>query len=372
MNILILARGIPKNKFLDNGLFEYQQANKIKSSDYKIIYVAFDFSLKSVIKNRLIGIKKQSEKDIDYYDIILPLSFLPLNIRFFFVNRIFKKILYEKKFKIDLIHAHFYVMGYYAKKIYNIYNINYIITEHSSNLIKLNKKNKNIIDYAYSKAKTIIAVSPYLKNIINKLGYKECMYIPNMINSRLFNIDKNKNEEDFEFICIGKLDYNKNISSVISAFIEFNKIVKNIKLKIVGDGPEFKKLKKMSKTNGSIEFFGYCKTETVAYHLKKSHCLISASYVETFGVVIVEALMCGIPVIASKSGGPNYIINESNGILLESNNIQNIVQAMKSIYLNYSKYCSKDIREHTIELYSESNIIIKIRNMYKEIIQKYD
>ncbi|HCD3977832.1 TPA: glycosyltransferase family 4 protein, partial [Enterobacter hormaechei] len=107
--------------------------------------------------------------------------------------------------------------------------------------------------------------------------------------------------------------------------LAFDKIKENyniaFQLKIIGDGPDLDTLKEMIEQKGlksNIEMLGEQSKDEIAYHMGQSDVFILLSRVETFGVVFIEALASGLFCIATKSGGPEFIIkNDMLGELLE-------------------------------------------------------
>ncbi|WP_057057400.1 glycosyltransferase [Enterobacter cloacae] len=108
--------------------------------------------------------------------------------------------------------------------------------------------------------------------------------------------------------------------------LAFDKIKENyniaFQLKIIGDGPDLDTLKEMIEQKGlksNIEMLGEQSKDEIAYHMGQSDVFILLSRVETFGVVFIEALASGLFCIATKSGGPEFIIkNDMLGELLEN------------------------------------------------------
>ena len=101
--------------------------------------------------------------------------------------------------------------------------------------------------------------------------------------------------------------------------------------------------------------------------LQNSDAFVLSSEYETFGVVLIEAMSCGLPVISTKCGGPeSIIINDKLGLLVEKNNVNALSNGMNDI-LN-KKYDSQDIREYVIGSFSQIAIANKLKVVYKEII----
>ena len=104
--------------------------------------------------------------------------------------------------------------------------------------------------------------------------------------------------------------------------------------------------------------------------MKSCDCFVLASEHETFGVVYIEALACGKPVIGTYNGGADDIIKDYNGIIIEKNNIGKLKDALIQMKNDYRTYDENEIREKTILSYSEEVLVGKLKGVYKEIYER--
>jgi glycosyltransferase involved in cell wall biosynthesis len=166
----------------------------------------------------------------------------------------------------------------------------------------------------------------------------------------------------FKFVFVGSLIVQKGIYELLDSFIHLLKEYSNIELYFIGDGIEKKRLiaKSSSYINKSIFFLGSISNEEVIKELSLMECLVLPSYQEGFGRVIIEMMSLGKPVISTYSGGPEYIINKSNGILIDSKNTNQLKSAMSRIIEDYSKYESNKIYNYIKENYDLKNQTRKV------------
>ena len=102
--------------------------------------------------------------------------------------------------------------------------------------------------------------------------------------------------------------------------------------------------------------------------LRDHDALVLSSDVETFGVVLVEAMTVGLPVIATKCGGPESIVLPETGILIETNNSTELYTAMKNIIDKYDEFDSIKIREIALKSYSDNAYGNNIREAINSVI----
>jgi glycosyltransferase involved in cell wall biosynthesis len=117
-----------------------------------------------------------------------------------------------------------------------------------------------------------------------------------------------------------------------------------------------------------VIFLGKLSHENVKKEMMKCNVFVLSSLTETFGVVLIEALSCGKPVISTKSGGPDDIITRDNGILITVNDDQDLSKAMREIYDNYHLYNSNKIRQDCLNKYGSNAITDQLINLYNEVL----
>lgn len=283
----------------------------------------------------------------------------------------------------DIIHAHNCLFsGVVALKIKERHNIPYIITEQSSLYAKGlvsglgNKLTKEVL----INADTITVVSKsHGKRLEDMFGADAYPNFPifNIIDERFENKEiklkgDNKINETFTFLSIGNLDHNKNHTDLLKAFASKFRDNSKVKLKIGGDGPLKKQLQKQINELHLIEqvlLIGPLSRDKVFWEMQNCNVFVLPSIVETFGVVLIEALALGKPTVATKCGGPEDIVNEKNGMLVPIKDVAALAEAMFSIYVNIGKYDARLIRNDCLERFGKDAFVKRIRNIYSNILE---
>ncbi len=375
MYILIVSRGYPTEKYKMNGIFEFDQAKALAEAGCKVVYAAVD--VRSIRRWRKWGIEHRKIDGIEVYAINLPGGRIPKKILEFMkitgLKILYNKILAEQG-KPDLMHAHFVGMGYIASKLKESFKIPLVITEHLSSMMNPDL-GKNILEKAskaYSKADALVTVSPALQEVIKKRFNKEAIYIPNIVDTKLFSYTSSKEDDEiFRFISIGGLIVRKRMDLTIEAFARAFEENDKVKLTIIGEGPERKKLECMINKydiGHKVKLLGLQSRQVIADHLKKSDCFVLPSQAETFGVVYIEALASGVPVIATKCGGPEGFVNEKNGLMVDVDNFDQLTQAMYYMYNNIDKYDRRCIAIEAEEKFSPETIAQEIIKIYSSCL----
>ena len=311
-------------------------------------------------------------KDYNYFP-KNPLMFKSFNKR---MDKLYKEIV-KKEGKVDIIHAHSAFWGGIAATfISQKYNIPLVITEHSSlKYAKYTKESyKKYIFEAYEKADFLIAVGNGLKNELQEYVNRPIEVVNNMVDLELFNIDQNindensKDDEEFKFFSCGFLEDGKGMDCLIKAFTKSFK-GKKVTLRIGADGSlklALKKLIEELEMDEQIKLLGALLREEVSKEMKDCDVFVLASEHETFGVVYIEALASGKPVIGADNGGAEDIISEDNGIIAKKKNVEDLSKALIKIKDNYEIYDKYKIREKTIFSYSEKVLVEKLKGVYKK------
>lgn len=103
--------------------------------------------------------------------------------------------------------------------------------------------------------------------------------------------------------------------------------------------------------------------------ISASDAFVLASRKETFGVVFIEAMAKGLPVIATPCGGPEEFVDQENGLLVPCDYVDELADALKYMHKNINEYNRDKIRESTLKKFSETSIAHKIENLYIHILE---
>ena len=197
----------------------------------------------------------------------------------------------------------------------------------------------------------------------------------NGININKFQrINKKKNNKNYVIGYAGRIAKNKGIDILLEAVEQLIKKYPKIKLVIAGSD-EHKYLKKVElfiKNNGltgNVEYVGYL-NDMKTFYDKLDLFVLPSVVSEAFGLVLCEAMYCGLPVITTDSGAQKEIIdNEINGLIVQKNDVNSLIDAIERIYFDreFAIYLGKNAKKKVEENFTIKQCVINILYIYGKI-----
>lgn len=295
-----------------------------------------------------------------------------------------------KQEKPDILHIHVWnpASCRHAFLAGNNTNTPIVTTEHDP--FKLSFLKNLFKKYTLKSVKKIITVSTENQQTLKQLYPKhqeKIAVIHNGIdftwwNSQLLSFNKldrktikeelfHAKEDTLIITTIAALHERKGINYAIDALKPLTEQYPNIKLVIIGNGPEKenlqKQINKLKLTSNAI-LLG--KQSNIPYLLKSSDIFLLPSKREAFGLVNLEAMFCGLPVVASKVGGiPEIIAHKKTGILVPAQNPQAITEALNQLISNpqLRKLIGENGQRHAISTFNAHKMAKAYQEIYQEI-----
>lgn len=384
MKVIFVTRGWPTKKDPMMGNYEAVQARALAKRGVDVTVVNLtNKSLAHFFENRKIN--KREEDGITIVTTQVLVTEIPrvrqtknnsLDLRLK-QETFLKAYEYYRRLKgdADVIHAHFVIHAHICKRVLQKYHIPFVITEHWSkmNYASLDKSVLKRCE-AYQWADKVICVSKALSDSLKtKLGV-DSIVINNMVSDKFFDqaplIQDSKERVFFKLVSIGSLVHIKGYDLIINALQNCNYREK-CQLSIIGGGPEEANLQALieqCQLQDRVFLLGTKTPEEVSSLIMESDCFILASRRETFGIVYIEAMAKGKPVIATICGGPESFVNESNGILIPVEDVDATANAIDYMVENLDKFDGSAIREFCYNNFSEESITQQIVAVYQEVI----
>lgn len=300
--------------------------------------------------------------------------------------RLYRK--YEKqagKPEMILVHSVTWA-GYAASMISERAGIPYVIVEHRSFFVWSTEEAREMVrpyyipffEKAYSGCSKLVLVSESLLT-----GLKELMpwieekttVIPNMIREDMFLPPAEPRERDpFTFLWAGRLEHVKGLDILLEAVkILKDKTAGNFTVRLAGKGslrPELELLAERLGVDDRVHFLGRISREDMQREMQRANCFVLPSRYEAFGAVLIEAMATGMPVIATRSGGPDSIVTGETGVLIDSENSEQLAGAMVTMIKNHLSFPARKIRSRVMKQYGQTSVMNQYNQLFINILEK--
>lgn len=279
----------------------------------------------------------------------------------------------------DIVHVHVPVkMGIGAVWLKRKYKIPFVVTEHATTYFKYSHDNYFnrgfIFRYAtqkvFSEAKAVLSVSYCLMKVLEDMfSIRKAFLIRNAVNTSLFFPVEVKNKVK-RFIHVSMMVPFKNIEGILKVLARLNTMNRSWEMTFVGPASDYYiQLAIDLGLDKQVSWKGTLSYEDVAKEVQQSDALIHFSKYENLPCVVNEALCCGLPVITSDVGGIAELINDSNGILVENENIDQLTNAMLTYLLNPDRFNKQMISTSASAMFNYDFIGKEIIQIYKEVLK---
>ena len=292
-----------------------------------------------------------------------------------------------KKSKIDFVHAHtVFSDGGTAYKLHLKYRLKYIVNVRNTDINFFYKYAYHLRPFMYKillNSSAITFISPaYKKQLLSMLPdsvsneiSERCHVIPNGIDPfwhESENIIKwHSSNEKIKLLFIGQLNNNKNVSSIIVLCAKLHELGYETSLQVIGDGPNKAKLENLCdkfELRDKVVFHGHInEKDTILSIMDKCDLFIMPSFKETFGLVYIEAMSRGLPVIFTKDQGIDGFFNEGDvGFSVDAHNIEEMIKAVESIISNYEEISNRCV--YLAKTFNWADISRKYKQQYSKNI----
>jgi L-malate glycosyltransferase len=371
MTILLLTHSYPDENNRWRGLFIKEQAG-VLAKEHLVIVVYFKVDNSRFAPFSKYSFTKVKDNNLILYTLTTPRSFPVIN-QFKYLHSTFRFILNKivPENKIDLVHSHLsYPAGFLGVFVGKKLKVPALLNEHSwlTNYFR-SMVHRQCALYAINKSDAVVAVSNALRENIHIFNKREINVVPNVIDVDKFIVSGEKKPDGFNIGLLGGMGTRiKGVDILLQAVSMIRKV--NVKAHIGGAGKYLDEYRQMAKDLGIDEkclFYGEITSETKAEFYSRMDIYIMASRRETFGVVVVEALASGIPVISTRCGGPEEIITKETGLLIEKENPAELARAIESISEKMDLFDRQAIRKYAVDYYGQHAFMKRITDVYKSL-----
>jgi glycosyltransferase involved in cell wall biosynthesis len=276
--------------------------------------------------------------------------------------------------------------GYAAALIRMKYGIPFLVVEHRSFFVWSTREARSQVrsfhvpffEKTYRQCSTLVPVSASMMTGLEKLfpwiGEKVTI-IPNMIREDMFLLPSSPRSHDpFTFLWAGRLEHVKGLDVLLKAVRQIQERGEgNFILKLAGKGSLRRQLEDLAGELGVADrvfFLGRISREEMQKEMQQACCFVLPSRYEAFGAVLVEAMATGLPVIATRSGGPVFIVTQETGILVDPEDVSGLAGAMIRMMAAPEVYQGDRIRGMAMERYGETRVMEAYNHLFEKIINQ--
>jgi len=377
MRILILPSWYPTPKSPVNGIFIQQQADAL-SKDHLVRVIYLD-----MLPRHYQAKPTRSVSNVrGYPEEIIEVPSKPIVWRLAYLwnlTKAYRRI--NKHFAPQVIHAHVaFPAGWAAVLLGHFARVPVVITENSSTFEPWLKRTtwQVMARQAFRRADVIIAVSEGLKQrIIHTFGRKRrVVVIPNIVDTRLFTATPfPTTDSGYRLLFVGLMDTTqKGIHMLLEALAKVKQMTDvPVRVDLVGDGILRTGYEEQAGKLGlgeMVVFHGIQPHESIAKMLSESHALVLPSLHEALPLAIIESFASGRPVISTRCGGPEFMVNSTNGLIVEPGQAGPLAEAITNLLGHLGNYDPKAIARAADNLYSYRAVTDSLTELYGQMLRQ--
>jgi glycosyltransferase involved in cell wall biosynthesis len=278
-----------------------------------------------------------------------------------------------RKIKPDIVHAQSLISGMPALLSNKLLKIPYVIYGRGSDVYLPDWFTKLTAKGILRNASAVIALTEHMKGAMQALCNRDVIVVPNGINLNE-NAEREGGDPGKKILFVGRLHPVKGTQYLLGAMKIIHQKLPEAKLVLVGDGEEREHLETLTDNLGireCVEFAGRVPHERVEGYMNQAEVFVLSSLSEGFPVTILEAMACGLPVVATRVGGvPDIIEDGTNGYLVDAMNQEQMAEALLKLLQDEQlrKEMSDNNRKET-EKYRWNTVAATLEGIYQKSLK---
>lgn len=375
MRVLIIPSWYPTPERPVNGIFVREQAEALnKEHEVRVLFVdVLPRGEKRLPRKRL-------SKQRGFVEQVIEVSNRPLLWQFNYLwtlVRAFRGL--REEFRPDVVHCHVAVpAGFGGVLLKRLFGVPVVLTEHSGDYGMWSRRPglRLMAATAFSGVDALVCVSESQKSDLQKRfrGGKRALIIPNTVDTALFHSTPYPDVKDaFHLLFIALLESeDKGLGFLLQALA----ILRDsggpaVHLDVVGGGSLLPFYEEQARHLGLLDYVTFHGTQAhsaIPRFMQRSHALVLPSLHESQGMVVIEALASGRPVVATRSGGPESAIDSSKGFLIEPGKPQPLADAIAQLLSNLDKYDPQELAENAARRHGHQALVQRLTALYDSLL----
>jgi glycosyltransferase involved in cell wall biosynthesis len=279
----------------------------------------------------------------------------------------------------DIIHAHSYPAAFAAAYIRGKTGIPFVYSEVMTHLKdgQYPRSHKRMLQKAISDASLVSAVSSATAAWMAVFNPRFVEVVPLTVDTQRFYLRAPRPAgAPFVFVNVGDLIERRAPEVAIQAFARLQNRLPHtpLRLDMIGEGYLLPALEQQCKALGiaaSVVWHGLQSNDTVAHFLsEQADALLLTSRLETFGVVLIEAMACGLPVISTNSGGPADIVTLETGYLTPVDDAEAIADAMYQVVTHIDSFQPGKIRDYAVAQFGHEAVTRRWVRLFEQVLNR--
>jgi glycosyltransferase involved in cell wall biosynthesis len=261
----------------------------------------------------------------------------------------------------------------------------FVLTEHAGDFAGwiAPYSRRLLVHWTIKQADCVMPVSHALQRNIERAGMAASFtVVPNIINTRMFHpADTPRDGENPAFHLLWLGGYVKNYwvrkggPELLHAIaLARPHIPQGVRLTLIVDGPARVVSEVLAQRLGILDictFPGMMKNIEVRDWIQRCDAVIMTSRSESFGVVLIEAMGCGKPVIATRCGGPQEVVTSKTGILVPPRDVQAMADAVVQMAQTYQTYDAHQIASYVDSTFGPQAVVRRLNQVYADVCAAY-
>lgn len=384
LKVLVLPSWYPTERYPTGGIFCQEQAralNRVWEADVAVLFID-RAPLREWLRKAFRRSHLSYESGLRVYRSYMPrvpgvwpLLYVPWAL--ISVWRFSRRF----SFRPDVLHAHVTLpAGLAAALVKRLLQVPVVVTEHTGpfSLLMRNRPAAHATRFALRSADRVIAVSRALRDQIWSYPQlrRHIDIVPNVVNASAFAARRAPRDPlgAARLLFVGEMETSiKGVDYLLGAVSILRDRGVDARLDLVGDGRNRRDYEAMSRRMGVSSlctFHGRLPHEEVARLMLGADLFVLPSLAETFGVVLVEALAAGLPLVATRCGGPEEIVTPDVGLLVEPADSSALAAGIEDMLSRLDSFPARHLRDVAESRYGQESVAGRLLTLYRQVVAR--
>ena len=271
---------------------------------------------------------------------------------------------------VDLLHAHFYSSALHVTGL----GFPVVVSEHTTVFTRRDRsavvrRSAHAAQRVYEAAALVMPVSEALEADMRRAGIRAPMRVlQNPIDTETFSRRAAQpHSDEVRVLAAQRLATTKGFDTLLRALFRARAVDHRLVLRVAGVGPERSALERMTAMFGltdSVRFLGYLRTEDLVREMHNAHVFAFPSRGDSFGLPVVEALSCGLPVVGTAVGVVPNVLTSERGVVVPVDDVRALTEGLLQIATDPGAFPPERVSAGIRERFSVHAIGRRLRNVY--------